>query len=98
MPASTKRAPKGTKFPSKKTDVPAWLAKAYGIDFIDEETPDIPGWGLALSRAESLLHNPEFAWLESLNNLATELEAAQGTRKEAAIKLNRPGISRDRIT
>ena len=60
MPAATKRRPKRTKVPTRKTDVPPWLATSYGITFKDGE-PDIPGWGAAMPRADAIINDPAHA-------------------------------------
>jgi len=75
VPAPTKRRPKGTKVPTKRTDVPAWLASAYGITFNNGD-PDIAGWDAAISRADAIINDRDHAWLEHLGNLSTELAQA----------------------
>lgn len=85
MPAPTKRRPKGAIEPEKKADVPDYLSKAFGIRFIEGQ-PEIPGWGAALSRAESLLADPAFAWLEELSQLTAALAVARSAVEASRLK------------
>ncbi len=85
MPAPTKRRPKGAIEPAKKADVPEYLSKGYGIRFSNGQ-PDIPGFGAALARAESLLAAPEFAWLEELARLTAALAVTVSAIEARRIK------------
>jgi hypothetical protein len=72
VPAPTKRRPKEATEPATKADIPHYLLQGYGVRFVDGQT-DIPGRGAALARAESLLADPEPAWLEELARLTAAL-------------------------
>jgi hypothetical protein len=85
VPAPTKRRPKGTALPTKKAEVPAWLASAYGIAF-ENGQPDIPGWRAAISRADAIIKDPAHAWVEHLANLSPELAAARMPAERKAIE------------
>ncbi len=85
MPAPTKRRPKGATEPAKKEEVPEYLSKAYGIRFVAGQ-PDIPGWGAGLARAEALLADPEFAWLEELAQLRAALAVTPSAADEKRLK------------